>query len=206
MTLPETISVAKDILLGIAGATTAIVAVLGLRRWRQELEGKANFEVARNLIRATYRLREAIKICRAPFYSIYEFPEDYKGGPIEPTAEKETRAWAHIYKNRWAPVWSALQDFDSNTLEAEALWGSAIRTKTDVIRSCVKELDMAIDAILRDKASGGGDFAGDKEYGEEMKQIAAGTSDDEKNELNQKIAKGIIGVEEELRRHLRRGL
>lgn len=205
MTWPEIITVVKDVLLGLAAATTAAVAVLGLRKWRQELEGKAQFEVARNLIRATYRLRDAIGTCRSPFYSAYEFPEGYKGGlGAQHSAEEETRAWIHIYKNRWAPVWAALQEFDSHTLEAEALWGSAIRTKTDALRKCVRELDAAMDAVIRDKASDGQDFKSDRDFGKEMRSIVAASSDDDKNALNQNIGKAINGIEDELRPHLRR--
>lgn len=159
MTWPEIITVVKDVLLGLAAATTAVVAVLGLRKWRQELEGKAQFEVARSLIRATYRLRDEIRNCRNPFYTAYEYPADYKGGlGAQHSSEEEARAWMHIYKNCWAPVWTALQEFDSHTLEAEALWGSAMRAKTDALRKCVRELNAAIDAVIRDKASGGEDF------------------------------------------------
>lgn len=205
MTWPEIITVVKDILLGLAAATTAMVAVLGLRRWRQELEGKAQFEVARNLIRATYKLRDEVRNCRSPFYSAYEFPEDYKGrlGAQQQAAEEEARAWIHIYKNRWAPVWTALQEFDSHTLEAEALWGSAIRNKTDAMRKCVRELNAAIDAVIRDKASGGEDFK-DREFGKEMRSTVAASADDEKNVLNQKIGAAIKGIEDEIRPHLRR--
>lgn len=204
MTWPEIITVVKDVLLGLAAATTAVVALLGLHKWRQELEGKAQFEVARNLIRATYKLRDEVRNCRSPFYSAYEFPEDYKGGlGAQRSAEEETRAWIYIYKNRWAPVWTALQEFDSHTLEAEALWGSAIRTKTDALRKCVRELNAAIDAVIRDKASGGEDFK-DRDFGKEMRSITAASADDDKNALNQKIGTAINGIEDELRPHLRR--
>lgn len=203
MTWPEIITVVKDVLLGLAAATTAVVAVLGLRKWRQELEGKAQFEVARNLIRATYRLRDEIRTCRNPFYSAHEFPEGYKGGLGAHSTEEETRAWMHIYKNRWALVWTALQEFDTHTLEAEALWGSAIRARTDVLRKCVRELNAAIDAVIRDKASGGEDFK-DRAFGKEMRSIVAASDDDDKNVLNQKIGQAINGIEDELRPHLRR--
>jgi hypothetical protein len=203
MTWPEIITVAKDILVGLAAVTTAVVAVFGLSKWRQELEGKAHFESARNLIRATYRLRDELRNCRNPFYSTHEFPEGYKGRLGEHSTEEETRAWIHIYKNRWAPVWTALQEFDSHTLEGEALWGSAIRTKTDALRKCVRELNAAMDAVIRDKASGGQDFK-DREYGKEMRSIVAAPADDDKNALNQKIGQAINRIEDELRSHLRR--
>jgi len=205
MTVAEIVTIAKDVLLGLAAATTATVAVLGLRKWRQELEGKAHFETARTLIRSTYRVREAIRTCRHPFYGAHEFPEGYKGSPgAHITDEEEYRAWAYIYKNRWAPVWDALQEFDANTLEAEALWGSNIRTKADALRQCLRELNVAIDTVLRDKAHGGRDFESDRDFGKKMRSIVAAAPDDDQNKLNQKIRQALDGIEQELRPHLRR--
>ena len=204
MTWPEIITVAKDILLGLAAATTAIVAALGLRKWRQELEGKAHFEAARNLIRATYRFRDALYDSRTPFYSAHEFPPGYTGILGKHTSEEEVKAWIHIYKNRWAPVMTALQEFDSHTLEAEALWGPTIRTKTNALRQCARELNGAIDADIRNKADGGQHFEKDKKFGELMRSLLAAPREDEKNPLNQQIGRAISGIEEEVRPHLRR--
>ena len=204
MTPNEWITAVKDVLLGGAAVTTAIVAVVGLNKWRKELEGKTGFDAARGLIKATYRLRDQLQICRSPFYSAHEFPEDYKGAAGGHSKEEETRAWVHIFKNRWDPVWNAIQEFDAQTLEAEALWGSGIRAKTDALRQCVRELNVAIDAVINDKATGGENFKADKEFAKSMRSIVAATRDDDKNELNQKIAKAIRGIEDEIRPHLRR--
>lgn len=40
MTPNEWIATVKDVLLGGAAVTTAVVAVVGLNKWRKELEGK----------------------------------------------------------------------------------------------------------------------------------------------------------------------
>jgi len=47
----------KDIVLGLAAIVTATVAWLGLQSWRKELRGKADFDVARGLLRATSAAR-----------------------------------------------------------------------------------------------------------------------------------------------------
>ena len=104
MTMPEIFTAIKDIVLVIAAATTARVAVLGLKNWSRELKGKTEFKVSRNLIRATYKLRDEIQNCRSPFISDYEFPKEYKGSLGETSAEVEAQAWLFVYKNRWASV------------------------------------------------------------------------------------------------------
>ncbi len=204
MTVPELITAIKDVLLGVAGATTATVAVIGLKNWRRELKGKAEFEVARNLIRATYKLRDELQNCRSPFISANEFPEGYEGELGKSSPLEAAQAWAYVYKARWLPVWSDIQEFDSHTLEAEALWGNAIRTRTDGLRQCVRELNIAIDAVISDKANGGEDFKADRELGKNMRSTVSASSYDENNALSKKIVSAIVAIEEHIRPHLRR--
>jgi hypothetical protein len=203
MTTPEIIATIKDVILGVAAATTAIVAVIGLKNWSRELKGKAEFEVGRNLIRATYKLRDELQNCRSPFISAYEFPESNQRARGESSSQEEAQAWAHVYKNRWSPVWKVIQEFDSNTLEAEALWGKEIRTRTDQLRQCVKTLRAAIDAVISDKADGGEGFKRDREFAIKMRSIVSALGD-ENNELSKKIATAIVAIEEQIRPHLRR--
>ena len=150
------ITLTKDILVGLAAIITASVAIIGLNKWKQELKGKANFEAARSLIQATYKLRDAISICRSSFMRGSEFPEGYTFGVSGAhSPEEHGQAYAHVYQKRWEPVMLAFQDFDTSTLEAEALWGVQIRSKTDELRQCMAELRGSIEAVIWDKASGG---------------------------------------------------
>ena len=204
MTALELITAIKDVLLGIAGATTATVAVIGLKNWSRELKGKAEFEVARNLIRATYKLRDELQNCRSPFISAHEFPEGYEGELGKSSPQAAAQAWSHVYKNRWTPVWSDIQEFDSHTLEAEALWGNEIRTRTDRLRQCVRELNVAIDAVISDKANGGEDFKADREFGKNIRSTVSASRNDQNNELSKKILSAIGAIEEHIRPHLRR--
>jgi hypothetical protein len=203
MTPAEWITAGKDVLLGLAAATTAIVAVVGLSKWRQELHGKAHFDTARGLIRATYKLRDELRLCRSPFYLGQEFPPNYDS-LRERTREKEAKAWAHVYKNRWMPVWGAIQEFDAQSLEGEALWGRSVRSKTEALRACAHELNVAMDAVIADKAEGGENFRADPEFGRRMRATVAASGGDEKNELSQKMSQAITDIEDEVRPHLRR--
>src|SRR5262245_66005117 len=104
MTAPELIAVLKDALLGLAAATTAVVAVLGLKNWGRELRGRATFEIARSLVKATYKLRDALTVSRSPLIRGAEFPEGTNApGPSE-ASEVQAEAYAHVLANRWAPV------------------------------------------------------------------------------------------------------
>lgn len=203
MSTINTITIAKDIIVSIAALVTACAALKGLRTWRVELEGKAHFEAARDLMRATYTLRDEIEICRSPFISVNEFPSDYTSQNTN-TAETEGETYAHIYGNRWKPVLNAIKEFDSFSLEAEALWGDGIKTKTNDLRTCYKELQVAIEAIISDKYSGGADFTADSNFAEETKNKAMALKKDE-NQFSIRIATAIEEIENEMRPHLHHG-
>jgi hypothetical protein len=203
MNLADVITTIKDVLISVAAGTTAVVAVLGLQSWRRELTGHAEFEAARHLIKATYRLREEIANSRAPFVSAAEFPEDYPG-PGEASAGEEARALSHIYRNRWIPIASALEELDSRALEAEALWGDKIKEKTDELRQCIVELRVAMDAIVDDKAQCGEIFKEDRDFGRQMRSKAHASRSDQDNQLSQRITVAIAGIEDQVRPHLRR--
>ena len=196
-------NLARDAILAVAAAVTATVAIKGLSSWNRELTGKAAFEAARALARATYKLRDEIKNCRAPFLAENEFPEDYRGQTVQITPHGEAQALAHAYKNRFHSVRSALQEFDSHTLEAEAIWGKEIRMKTDVLRHCVSELRSAIDAVIEDKASGGKNFADDQKFGKEMRGKVS-TARGSENALSRTINEALQGIENVIRPHLKR--
>jgi len=147
----EYITVFKDVCLSVAAIVTASVAIYGLRSWKKELSGKANFEVARGLIRSTYRLRDEISYGRSPFTSAHEFPKGYD--PLNKAPEKEAEAWSHVFTNRWKPIAEAVQEFDAQTLEAEALWGSDIKDMSFELRRCATTLRVAMEAVVSNEAS-----------------------------------------------------
>lgn len=100
MTGVEIFSIIKDISLAGAVATTAFVAYTDLEKWQKELRGKANFEVARELIKSIYKLRDEISYCRSPFIAAQEFPENYIGVIVKHTNEGKGQAYAHVYSKR----------------------------------------------------------------------------------------------------------
>lgn len=116
----DIITAVKDTALGSAAIVTAIVAYRGLRKWREELRGRVDFKVARGLIRATYRLGDKLRAARSPFVSASEFPSTYRS-PGNATTDEEARALAQVFKHRWEPIVDALQEFEAQALEAEAL-------------------------------------------------------------------------------------
>jgi len=201
MTAVEIFSIVKDIIIGGAAATTALVAYKGLERWQKELRGRANFETARELVRSTYNLRDKLEVARSPYIPGQEFPEGYN--PMSDNSpEIEGGAYAHIYGRRWEPVSDAVQAFDTSVLEAESLWGAEIRSKADALRDCVRELQVAIDSIIEDKYSGGENFK-DREFARKTRSKVSGVKKD-KNQLSQQINLAIENIENKIGPYLDR--
>lgn len=204
MSFAEIVAIVKDFLLGAAAAITGTAAIVGLKSWSRELRGKTEFEAARNLIKTTYKVRDEIRYCRSPLISAGEFPPDYPGPGQGVSARQEAQAWNHVYGRRWEPVRQALQDLETHALEAEALWGGEIRQKVDQLRQCASELQVAIEAVIEDKAQGGETFKADRNFGKSMRGIVAASHSDATNPLSKKIQATIDGIENEVRPHLRR--
>lgn len=205
MSTAELIKTVSDVVVALAAAVTACVAIYGVRSWARELHGRARFEVARSLAKAMYKLRDAIRVARTPLIASSEFPEGYRssiGGKADP--EVEAKAYGHVFSARWEPIWSAYQEFDAQTLEAEALWGSAIRTKTDNLRALVRKLRAAMEAFVSNASSGGEDFRSDQAFGKQIRSEVFATSSDDKNEFSKSVAAAVESVEKELLPHLRR--
>lgn len=116
---------------------------------------------------------------------------------------EEAEAYGYVFRNRWTPVSKALQEFDTQTLEAEAFWGAEIRNKTDTLRQCVAELRTAMVAFVDDKKAGGQDFQANKEFAKQTRETVWAVPD-ATNKLSQRIKSAIDAIETLIRPHLRR--
>lgn len=201
-TVASYVDIAKDMIVAIAAIVTAVVAVVGLQRWRYELRGKAHFEAARNLIRDAYRLRDALRGGRSYLVHAAEFPASYP--PQRPTDRTEAEAWAHVYTNRFTPVREALQNFEARALEAEALWGASVRNPVERLRGCVITLRTAMEADTDDKLSGGQQFRHDPDFGRRIREDLQQNPSEANNRLSREIAGALSDLEDQLRIHLER--
>ena len=75
LTIPEYIALAKDIILAISAAVAAFFAWRGLVTWRKEIKGKSEYETAKQVLKAVYRIREAFVYVRNPLKYRFEYPE-----------------------------------------------------------------------------------------------------------------------------------
>jgi len=202
MTAVDVFSIAKDILVGLAASITAMAAIYGLRNWSIELRGKADFDVARNLMKTTYKVREELAASRGPMIVFSEFPENYTGTTA--SAEVEASAYNHVFKNRWEPVSKSLVELDSHLLEAEALWGSEVKQRVDALKKCAREVVIAMEMIVRDKAERGENFRANLDFAKEMNDKVFASRSDNGNLMNIRIRDAVNEIENIVRPHLQR--
>ncbi len=199
----EYIAVVNNIIIGLAASITTFVAVRGLNSWQREHTWKDNSEVARALMRATYKLRNQLHYARSPCVFPSELPKDYSPNSRDKTAQSEAEALSHVFTHRWKYIADALQEFEVQVLEAKALWGSAIKTKADDLKSCVATLSAAMQAMVANTAGGGEDFKSDKDFAKSIKRNVWSVEEN-KDELSVKISNAVSVIEDEVGLYLKR--
>jgi hypothetical protein len=69
------LTIFRDVVVACAALVTAISAYYGLSSWKQQLVGKARFNIAIGLLKKTLILFEAIKRSRSPYFDKEETAE-----------------------------------------------------------------------------------------------------------------------------------
>ena len=142
------ISAAKDILLGISAAAAALFAYLGLSAWKRELKGKSEYQLAKDVLKSVYRVRDAFKHVRNPAIYQYEYPADMTDYHGHLKREHRHEGTAHVYEKRWEIMAKAFQDLEEYHLDAQVEWGSEFQDKIVKLRSCRVSLMLAIQQML----------------------------------------------------------
>lgn len=139
--LAHLVSIIKDIVLAGAAAVGAFVAVQGLSTWNRQLKGGVEYDLARRLLKCTYRLREAIRGVRNPVMWAHEMPSPPEQAASGMSADKiRFYGTANAYQKRWDAVSAVRVDLQTELLEAEALWGREVYTKFKPLDSLQLEL------------------------------------------------------------------
>lgn len=195
----EMLPIIKDIVVAAAAIITALSAVWGVFRWQSEMRGRASFEVARGLIKAAIKLREEIFMFRSPFVRAGEFPVNEEKQRLE---TKSAEAWAYVLNNRWRPVIESFKEFQVQVIEAEALWGTEIRNRAEVMEKITATLYAAVESFITDKQNGGQDFQNDRAFGARITAILNRVSTDD--DFSAEVSAAVNNIESHAARYLSR--
>lgn len=140
------------IITSLAAVATIIIAYFGLQTWKDQLRGKAEYELAKRLLVHIYQLREEISFVRNPWQVGKEFENAMKENKIEGdriyNPDIKERTQEAIYGIRWKELSQPLTILLADKLEAEAVWGSDIVDLMNPIFEKVKQLHAAIGEYL----------------------------------------------------------
>lgn len=201
--LAEGFSIVKDLTLTTAALVGMFVANKGLSTWNRQLKGGVEYELARKILRHTYRLRGKIKELRNPMIipSEQDFPDS---GRHLSTEEVRYFGIYHAYQMRWEKVNSVRDDLQAELLEAEVVWGKATYDYFDPLFDLQRELFVDVKGYLASTEPNANGRA--KEQWRQIRQSRReviydlATSGDD--EYSTDVAKAIAGIESYLKPHL----
>jgi len=198
------IAAAKDIVVGLAAAAAAIFAYLGLSAWRKELKGKAEYQLAKDVLKSVYKVREAFKHVRNPIIYQYEYPEGMRDYHGHLKHEHDHEGTAHVYEKRWEIMAKAFGELEEHHLAAQVEWGSGFQEVIVKLRSCRVELLIAIQQMLeRKKNPREAPVTKPEERVEERSVLYHTGNNSEHDKFTPQIEEAINDFEKWLRPHVR---
>ncbi len=142
---------------------TAGAAIYGLRTWRKELTGRANFDVAKKVVAGAYQIRDEIRNCQAAFITPDEWA-DRKPIPGETDPQRNSAQTFYALGQRYNRVHDIVVQWYPYVVEAEALFGREARDLLDRLKLCVRKLRAAIEIYHRAEYRGYLDPAKHEKY------------------------------------------
>lgn len=118
----DLISAATDIATAIAAVAAVVIGFLGLMTWRHELHGRADFDLARRVLRGVYEIRNQISHIRNIFNI---FSPEFIDAQYERLNTKAS-------------------ELDVALLEAEVLWGPKLKPSKQSLKDCLSTLRLAM--------------------------------------------------------------
>lgn len=202
--LGEWISAAKDVLVGLPAVSAAVFAYLGLSAWRKELKGKAEYHLAKEVLKSVYRVREAFKHVRQAAIYQYEYPEDMADHHGHLKQEHDYEGTAHVNEKRWNVMVEAFQELEEHHLAAQVEWGPDFQDVIVKLRSCRVELMIAIQKMLeRKKNPRDAQSNTPEERAEERSVLYYLGSDSEHDKFTPEIDQAVSDFEQWLRPHIK---
>ena len=134
------IGASSEQIKALTAIAAACLAFVGLRTWRLQLKGTAEYTLAKEVLKAAYRVREAFKHVRNPAIFSYEYPESMREPSGHVKDEVRAEGTAHVYEERFKVLNEAFRTLEDRALDAQVEWGSDYATIIVPLRKCRGEL------------------------------------------------------------------
>jgi len=128
----------------------ARIANKGLNTWNRQLKGGSEYDLARRILKCTYRWREALANVRNPLITSEEQPSPSPEKAKDMThLELSEYGVATAYQNRWDKVVAIRDELRAELLEAEALWDDTFVKSFEPLFDLQHKLFSTLHAYLR---------------------------------------------------------
>ena len=132
-------SLIKEVIVVVATVVGVLIGIGGLQSWHAELRGRADFEVAQQILESLYRLRNAVQLVRNP------------GGIALTGDEAMLRRSERLrlqFSSRWPDVSASLSQLEAYCLRAQILWDVNFEALVHPLRIHLMRLHLAIEEFL----------------------------------------------------------
>ncbi|HEX4956156.1 MAG TPA: hypothetical protein VF017_22435 [Thermoanaerobaculia bacterium] len=146
------LQVFRDIAAIAAALVGVCVALRGLQTWRRQLRANTELEVARLMVRAVLKLRDAIQDLRNPFVAFEEMVVAAQtASEQQPDRTEEfLKKWHRpVFTQRSKPVALAHSEYRAAKLEAEILWGQPFQQECEEFDVLLHDLHIALEDFVR---------------------------------------------------------
>lgn len=191
----------QAVVLAGSGLTGAVVAVKGLQTWREQIKGRAEYDLARRFHRSVLELRDAIARVRAPYLTAGELDHAAAEFGLDRRDDHQVSRAARAI--RWRAVQAAGSALRQEELEAEVLWGRAVASCAERLHTAVREVSRA-DEEYYDRYRDGPPPREDWENSQRLRREMWGSGSEE-DEMWKRIEAGVAEVERVMRPRLKLG-
>ena len=175
MDICNIISDITNIVFALAAVVGVVIAALGLLTWRDELHGRADFELARRIMRGVYELHNEIQQIRNIFS-----PE--------------------LHDTQYERLNKKASELDVALLEAKVLWGDKLHGPKQTLKACLSTLRVTLRRQFRSQQ--GKLQLTDKQL-EEIDAVLYGDGDED-DEFATAVEQAVTGFEDALGPYLKR--
>lgn len=189
----------------IASVVGAVVACKGLSTWRKQLRGNAEYDLARRVMKASLKVRKALRRIRNPLVTAGEEREALRQKYSNKTDDelKDVDSNLAVYDARWQAVADVMLELRMASIEAEVIWKDEAKQKITPLGDCVFELRTAVDQFLRLRSKEPPQVLIERE--EEIDRIIYEVSSDpEKDAFTKKISDAVEGIQDFVSTYLRK--
>ncbi len=211
--LKSAASVALEAVPAVLAAIGLLIAWLGLRTWRRQLEGHAEYDLARRVLRTTFHIRDEVAAVRAAHMTGQEkFIAVMETGEGDVKMVQTPLGYGVAMYARIRRLQDHYNDLAVVGIEAEVLWNEEIRDSIANLRSLCSELakasqqhveDYRIEAKAEeDKKDRATRRALVKEHALNRRIAISTTPQTGEDEFGMKVQAAVTDIQESMKRYL----